>query len=713
VADTSTFYATSDPDEVNELIQLDRMFRLAADHPIVTSWRFHADTCYRYEHGDQWTSEEKSILKERNQPEIVENEIRPTIERLQGQFRKQRTTIKFLGRNPSDEPIAEGMSDLLRHIDYINQYEFTEGEAIKDQLIGGIGWTEVIVKGNALDQPQVRYRHEDPFTMFPDPFCRSYDINQEARYVCRAKWFDEDVAVELWGKDKADLIKQVLGTSQPSMQNLSNIDPPILQLRNWEIGRYYDTKNRRFRPVEIWYKKRVDEYVITLADGTTKVVRKQRGVNDTKINDALAGMPGASMEKRTADAMWCAVYCGGLFLDGPRPSPYEHDLYPFVPYYCYRKIDGEPQGYVWSLIDPQREINARRSKALWALNNRQTIYERNAIRDKGELANEMARMDGQIEVENGKFDKFVIKENQDISQGNLTMLQETKQAIRRISGEDQMNPAPEVRSGTGIQRLQMIYQSGILPIADNIRRSRRMKAHLTFALIKQYYTDEMVFQITEDPNLVKTIRLTAEHFASLKEELYDLVAEDTADHTTSQAEQFETLATTLPQILAHGPQWAQILVQMSDLKNKQGITQMIQQMSAPPPNQPKVSIALQWTELTPQEKAVFAKQFKWDELVQVEMQGQDEPASVRQSKVELLKKQMDSKTKMDVALIKAGTDHHAQRVDLETAAMQHLADKQRHDAELQAQQQQQAAQQAHEQDMQQNDLAAQPAGGPA
>jgi hypothetical protein len=698
VTDSFPDALTSDPVERDTLIQLDRMFQLAVDHPIVQSWRQHADTCYRFEHGDQWTGEERAILKERNQPEIVENEIRPTVERLQGQFRKQRTTIKVLGRNPSDEPLAAGISDLFRHIDYINQYEFTEGEAIKDQLVGGIGWTEVIVKLNEVGQPQVRYRHEDPFTMFPDPFCRSYDINHEARYVARAKWFDEDVAVELWGEEKAAKIRAVLGTSQPSLQNLSNLDPPVMQLRNWEIGRYYDTKNRRFRPVEMWYKKRVTEFVIALEDGTTKVVRKAKGITRSTIADALSQLPGATITERSVDAMWVAVYCGGLFLDGPKPSPYQHDLFPFVPYYCYRKVDGEPQGYVWSLIDPQREINARRSKALWALNNRQTIYERNAIRDKSALAEEMARMDGQIEVENGKFDKFKINENQDISQGNLTMLQETKMAMRRISGEDQLNPAPEVRSGTGIQRLQMIYQAGVLPIADNIRRSRRMKAMLTFALIKQFYTDEMIFQVTEDPNLVKTIRLTADHFASMKEALYDLVAEDSADHSTSQAEQFETLATTLPQVLQYGPQWAQIFLQMSDLKNKQGLVQMIQQMSAPPPTQPKVSIALQWNELTQMEKAVFAKQFQWNELAQVEVQTPGEPASLRQDKSEIIKMEMKTNAEITKAKINAGVAHHDQRVQLHTEGMSRMAN-------MDEQQQQRA----HEQQLLDKELAAQAA----
>jgi hypothetical protein len=290
------------------------------------------------------------------------------------------------------------------------------------------------------------------------------------------------------------------------------------------------------------------------------------------------------------------------------------------------------------------------------------------------------------------------------------MLQESKVGLRRISGEDQMNPAPEVRSGTGIQRLQMIYQAGVLPIADNIRRSRRMKAALTFELVKQFYTDEMVFQITEDPGVVKTVRLTADHFDSLKESIYDLVAEDAVDHSTSQAEQFETLATTLPQALAHGPQWAKLFIQMSDLKNKDVLIKMIDQMTAPPPTQAKPSVAIQWNELTPQEKAAFAKIFQWNDLVQVEMQTPGEPASLTQNKAELMKMKMKTDADVQAAMIRAGTEHHGQRVDLEISAMQHHSNMAQMRAAQDQARQEQVAQQAHEQEMQQREIAAQPTG---
>src|SRR6185295_4257290 len=186
----------------------------------------------------------------------------------------------------------------------------------------------------------------------------------------------------------------------------------------------------------------------------------------------------------------------------------------------------------------------------------------------------------------------------------------------------------------------------------------RMKAQLTFELVKQFYTDEMVFQITEDPGVVKTVRLSSDHFDSLKESIYDLVAEDTVDHSTSQAEQFETLATTLPQALAHGPQWAKLFIQMSDLRNKDTLVKMIDQMSAPPPVQPKVSIAAQWNELTQAERIAWCQQFGWNELLKAEMQSPTEPASLTQNKAELMKMKMKTEADVQAAMIRAGTEHH-------------------------------------------------------
>ena len=636
-------------------ISLDAMFRTAVDHPIATNWRAHADTAYRFEQGDQWTPSELDALKARGQPPIVENEIRPTVERLLGQFRRQHTSIKFIGRNATDDRLAAAQSDLLRHIDYVNQYEFTEAKVVRDMLIGGFGVLEAIVRSNELGQMQVRYRWEDPFSLFVDPYCRSYDWNLEARFLARSKWLYEEEGRLLW-PNKAKEIAQCVNTSQPSPSTLGWQDPPVLQNRNW-WNLYYDQTNRRFRPVEIWYKQRAIRRIIETADGVRVIVKT---LSASSAQDAASAI-GAVVHEESFDRLWMAVYCGGIMLEEPKPSPYRCDKFPFVPYYAYRKADGEPQGYVWNLIDPNREINARRSKAMWALNNRQTVYERNAVRDKTELATEMARMDGQIEIEPGKFDKFAIRENQDISQGNLAMLQEAKVAIRRISGEDQINPAPEIRSGSGLRRIEQAQQNAVITLFDHIRQSRRLKADLTYAYIQQYYTDEMVFQITEDPGMVRTVRLSASDFETIKAQVYDLIATDTQDYLNSKNEQLDMLMTTLPQVIQFGPQWAGLLIQLTDLRNKEGLMQIIQSMASQPPADPKVAVSMTWVDLPAEEKAAWAVRWKMPELAQAIMATHALPGHIIKAIEGITKVKMKS----EAQLAQAELTHHGSAADRE------------------------------------------------
>ena len=69
---------------------------------------------------------------------------------------------------------------------------------------------------------------------------------------------------------------------------------------------------------------------------------------------------------------------------------------------------------VRQIIDPQKEINKRRSKALHLLNVNQVIFDEGAVKDKQATAIEMSRPDGMIEKRKGY--EFIIDKNTDLSQ---------------------------------------------------------------------------------------------------------------------------------------------------------------------------------------------------------------------------------------------------------------------------------------------------------
>lgn len=649
-------------------LKYDEMFRAMAEHPIRQNWVENADVAYQFEQGDQWTNQEKAALKERNQPAIVHNEVRPAKERLLGKFRRFRTTIRLAGRNTPDQKLGEAGSDLLRQVDYVNGYEFVEAEVGNDQLIGGLGVLEVKLETDEQGDYAIKYYREDPFAIFLDPFSRSYDWNDDARFMARAKWMYLDEAIKMWPESKAELRRLGSGTSGFGDGAGWWNDPSVLKNRNW-LNIYYDDKLKRVRPIELYWKERERGFRFITPEGAQTVF----GITQTSAQ-TLASRLGIEFEEIYEDRIYCVVYVAGVILWKERVKPDQVNKYPWIPYWAFRKADGEPQGYIWGLMDPQREINARRSKALWSINNRQWKHERSAIRNKAEFANEAARADGMLEVEDGKMDKVEMIVNTDISQGNIALLQDAKQAIRRTVGEDQVNPAPEMRSGVGLQKIMQTQQDAVLSLFDNLRRSRRLKAKLTYELIARWYDDDMAFEITDDPNVRRIVNLRGEDFKALRELRYDLVAEDVQDYATAQQEQFTELLTALPQVIQFGPAWAGLLIQMSELRNKDGLLKIIEGMSQPSPLEPKVSLALQWDNLPPAEKIAWSQRLGMAELAQAVQQMPTPPVFLAQNEAEVAKVQMktqgdlqgkliDAKKDLMVANVEAATDEHKIRSD--------------------------------------------------
>jgi hypothetical protein len=335
-----------------------------------------------------------------------------------------------------------------------------------------------------------------------------------------------------------------------------------------------------------------------------------------------------------------AVLCGDMLIQPTIPSPYQVNMYPFIPFFCHRKKDGQPRGHIYRLIDPNREIDSRRSRALYMLNSRQMIYERGAIKDPAIAADEAAKADGQLELEPGKMDKFAFRENQDIGQANLQMLQEAKGELQHLAGEDYLAPSSEMRSGKGVQQQQLPYHLSQVDIMDNIRRSKRMKTLLAIAYIQQYWDGPMVFQVTDDEGKAQTIELTQQQLQAIKQRRFDVVIKETVDYATLQEEQFDTITTVLPQLVQYGPGWGRVLLSMSSIRDKEKVVKMIEDVEKAPPPAPKVSVSINFHELDKQEKAALAQQMGLPDLAQYEAQQGRGPARDDMIEADLTKTQI-------------------------------------------------------------------------
>lgn len=605
----------------NETVcRLERMFTSALLSPVWKDWRTHADEDFQFYEGEHWTALEKAMLQERGQPEVTENLIKPKIDRLLGQHQRQHSTVSVLGRNaPIDDVTAATAADLFKWVDQSNGAEFEEADAYKDGFTGGFGVMEAVSSQDADGEPFVTLRQENPFYLFPDPHSRRYDWNEDAKFICRSKWLDLDDAIALW-PDKANALRQcVMSLPGGSNTAVGLNDPRVLKQANWN---YFDPYRERLRPVEVYYKRKVMKRVLITPTGVRVELDYLGPRQAQRMN------PGSEIETVQAEEMWLGIYCGGVLIYHDRFQD-QDGMFPFIPYFADRKKSGEPFGPVRNLVSISKEIDKRRSKALHLLSTNQAIIEQNAVEDWAEFAQEKARPDGVMKVR--KLDGIELIKNQDMGQSQMSMHAESKQAFNMVSGDDPTNQGAgsQMRSGVGKAREQMATDLVNMPLFTNIRRTRRIKLKKVWGLICQHFTDDLVFQITDDPQAAKVVSLPKSRLDALRDMQFNFVISDVEDSLTLQSEQFQIIADLLPQILPLGPGPSKFLLELSNIKPKQkeGLMQMLDQMAQQPPPEPKISMTLNWSDLTKEEKAVFAaKKLNMPELAQYELE-QGEPST--------------------------------------------------------------------------------------
>lgn len=642
-------FHTDPPREAEDQVvtRLHQYFLTAIDHPVWQAWRQNASKDYAFREGDQWTPAELKELAERGQPPTVQNEVKPIIDRVQGQFLMTRQTTTFIGRNsPQDDPQANLQADLLRFTDQKTGYEFHEAQVSMDGLTGGFGVLECGWRYDETGYKCIFQRAENPFHMFPDPFSIEYDWS-DAKYIQRAKWLDLEDAIALWPEKERELRAFLHGHEFELHEHLG-VDPRMINESN---ALYLDRARKRIRPAETWYKRKVRRFVVLTKDGSVSVTSP---LPQADLDKVMRKLPkGAYVtEPVYVDQLWLGVHLGALLIHHDK-SPYQHSKFPFVPLFADRKRNGEPFGLARNIVPINEAINKRKSKSLNMLTNRRIIAERGALDDPSKASIENAKADGYIEVEPGALSqgKVLFPDNQDIGMPQVSLLQDDKASMPRVSGisDESMGMRTEVRSGAGIARKQAMTNLITNPIVQNLRRFRYERTKLIYELMKEVYTEEMAFQVTDDPQSVRVIQLTKSDINAIKERTYDLVITDTPDYNTVREQELEMVMQALPQIATYGPAWGKFLLELTNLRNKKGLQQMLDQMSQAPPTPPKISLSMTWADLQPEEKAYVALQaFQDPQLAQILAAKGADPAYMAKIKADIAKTQIKEGTRASV-----------------------------------------------------------------
>lgn len=519
-----------------------------------TSWdaRQLAERDRDYVDGKQLTTEERETLKRRKQPPVVFNVIKDKIGFLMGVEKSQRTDPKAYPRTPQHDQDAEAATDALRFVCESEDYDSKRSRVFRNLAVEGVGGVKVGVK-MGREGPEVAITKVAWDRFFFDPHSSDLDF-KDARYLGEVVWMDYDEAVATYPDSK-----DALNTTYNSTQVGDTYDDKP----KWKL--WSDKTRRRIRIVQMYYKRA----------GVWHFVEYTRGA---------------------------------ILKSGPSPFLDEESqpTCPLIMESAYVDRENNRYGEVRQLIDPQDEINKRRSKALHILNTRQIVYEKGAGIESRRVREELAKPDGAVELPPGtlKDGRFQVERNTDMSAGQAALLQDAMAYMDRSGPNAAMLGDAEGQSGRAIQAQQ---QGGMMEMGDLLDTLRRFDTRVYRAIwnrIRQFWTGQRWVRVTDDEQNVKFVGFNrpmtvADQLSEMPEEqraqemqrmqLYpndprlgmvnkiqnpvaemgvDIIIEDAPDTITLQSEQFAELMKVIPALISAPPQFTQLIIQASQLRNK-------------------------------------------------------------------------------------------------------------------------------------------------
>lgn len=451
----------------------------------------------------QWREDDAAVLEERGQAPLVYNFAAQKLDWIIGTERRTRIDHKVLPRKGGADAVrdADTKTKLMKYVSDVNNAGFARSYAFDESIKVGIGWLEEGVRGDITDEP-LYSGWESWRNMLWDSCGRTLDTS-DWRYVIRMKSLDLDVAEAMF-PDRKDKLRssavgyealvnddadefyylgQRVGTQEGTLRTAGNrvISPDSFSFFN---------RRERVKLIEIWYRNPVRRQIMRgeVFNGRTYDAKNQmhlRAVQDQAVSlyDAVV------MEVR------CAIMVKGALIEDV-PSPYNHNRFPFIPIWCYKRgRDGMPYGVMRRLRDAQEDFNKRMSKAQHLLATRRVIMEEGAVEDIEELRDEVARPDGIIVHRKGKA--LEIHDAPQLAEEQVKLAGLDVQFMESGSGVTDENLGKETNAQSGKAVLARQNQGSVVTAQpfDNLRLAFKQSGKIRLSLIEQYFTEPKIVRI--------------------------------------------------------------------------------------------------------------------------------------------------------------------------------------------------------------------------
>ncbi len=412
--------------------------------------------------GAQWSAEDEKKAKDAGIDPLTINRIFPTVNLLLGLQIVNRYDITVKGRTQKDTGLAQTMSEGIAYIHDQCEGDFLISQAYRDQIIPGIGFLMV---NHNLDprKETVQVVYRDWKEMWWDPYASPWLDPTQCRYVFQQRWMDIEELILRCPDKEAELQEYAAqfpaGGKQPYTSIWYDEAQQVEDFKHLWGGRW--NRRRRVRPVEMWYPVPERGYWATYANGDAMEV-----LPDSMPPEQVYQMVSQAQEVvlTTVLKMRTALFLDNILL-WDRPTPFNHDEYPYVPFIGYLDRFGFPYGVPRQPRGQQEEINKRRSMMLALLQKRRVIMDDSAAEKPEEmrgLYEQANRLDGFMVVKRNARFEIIEGTEKNLMQAQIELYHESERELKDITGAGTELSGQKSQAHSGVAQGQRMEQQATI-----------------------------------------------------------------------------------------------------------------------------------------------------------------------------------------------------------------------------------------------------------
>lgn len=509
------------------MVTADRYQRASAG---MQEWATKAKESIEFVEGKQWSSVDLIKNEREGRPSLTFNKLNNLLRLVMGYHKQTQTDAKY---SPDDEGaassvVASGLTKLSHKIGEMNEEPYIETEMVLDGLVTGRGYIDqrLQFENNMFGEIMVSCR--DPFSIKLDPDGSTYDLNKSCNFLIEDRFVSIDEIESTYGAGAAALLYPLVFGGFSGMPGGSMIREYVESITPWRnfggdnsiwgpgganhieafLSNAFDTARKTIRLVDMQHKVRVPcRYWADLETGDLEMIPESFSQSD--IGKALlwAEARFASMGKpnpirvihRMGEKFRWTTMVGDIIVYD-KWSPYQH--YTMTPYFPYFRR-GVTRGMMEDLLDPQREVNKRRSANIdittrsahsgWKIHaDSMTNEEEAKLKKFGAAPGIHVKWKGQAYMKPEKiessappqaFERLELRSADDLKE-----ISGVNDSLLGLVDKVQSGRALEARQKQGVMTIEMYM--------TNRTRTKKLMYRNRLDLIQSKYTQARVFRFT-------------------------------------------------------------------------------------------------------------------------------------------------------------------------------------------------------------------------